>query len=232
MSDTYLTLPSDAGNSGKNLALVSKQQGADTVHMHVTVSEWREPPVGVFRTGLTAASGQALAVTANNGTSTGLLWITNPSTSTKKVRIRKIDAMFNVLGATTLTTWPRIVAQRFTWTGTPSGAALLPAILDGEDIALAAVADFRSAVTGLTVSLVANAFVALCMPPVLQLAGTAANIAPLDSVKIPMFDADYEDEFIVLMPGQGLVIYQADAGGASTETRKIMLRITHDEVSI
>lgn len=226
-NDTFIRLPSDSGNLGQKTAVQQRTQGADTVTIPKFIVERELVVTEVFRVSGVALT--ALSVAAHNGTTTGFLWLMNPSASTRTLRIRRISMQYNIIGVTTLTTIPRIVAQRFTWTGTPSGAsvAAAPTWLSAD----VSQADIRTAMTGLTISLI-TPIVLTDIPPMAQVAGVAAVFESTPTVRSEMIDADgAEDEWIVLTPGQGLVIYQADAGGATTETRRVLPIIVFDEVN-
>jgi hypothetical protein len=225
--DTYIHLPVETGNTGKKTAVVQKTQGADTVVLPRFVPDRAESVVAVFRV---ATLLTALLVAAQNGTSTAIAWFMNPTGSGRTIRIRRISNQYNFIGVTTLTTLPRIVAQRFINAGTPAGTQLLGVNVDGSD-ATTSIADIRTTNTGLTHALTANTILAADMPPMAQVSGTAAVFETSPTVRSEMIDADSsEDEWIRVPPGHGIAIYQADAGGATAETRKIVTNIVWDEV--
>jgi len=226
-TDTYITLPSDSGNLGKKTAAQQRTQGADSVYLQKFIEERAGVVTEVFR--IATITVTQMAVSAQNGTTTGLLWLMNPASSTRTIRIRRISLQYNFIGVTTLTTLPRMVAQRFTWTGDASGASVAAAaVWSSADVTQA---DIRTAMTGLTISLL-TPIVCSDLPPMGQVAGTAAVFETTATVRSEMIDADNaEDEWIVLTPGQGLVLYQADAGGATTETRRVLPTIVYDEVN-
>jgi hypothetical protein len=225
-ADTFIQLPVETGNTGKKLKVQSRTQGADTVHAHYTIPQREGVVVDVFS--LASMVLTALSLTAHNGTTTGFLWITNPAASAKNLRIRRASLMYNFIGVTTLTTIPRMLLQRFTWTGTPSGASLAATAI--EDVSNVTVADIRTASTGMTVTLLGSP-VAIDLPPMAQVSGTAATFAMNPTIRSEMVDTASEDEWIVLTPGQGLVLYQGDVGGATAETRRFVANILFDEVN-
>lgn len=228
MSDQYVTLPSESGNTGKKVSYVQKTINGETVVVPRTINERSGQVAGVFRATSTL---QSVSVAAQNGTSTGFCWLVNDSGNTKSIRIRRLSLQYNFIGVTTLTTLPRIVLQRFTKTGTPTGAQTLGVNIDGNSV-VAAVVDIRTAVTGMTVSLTANTIMAASLPPQGQVAGTAAVFETTPTYNFEMLDAEsVEDQWIVIPPGQGLVMYQADAGGATTDTRRFVYNIVWDEIS-
>lgn len=228
MSDQYVTLPSESGNTGKKVSYVQKTINSETVVVPRTVNERSGEVAGVFRATSTL---QSVSVAAQNGTSTGFFWLVNDAGNTKSIRLRRLSLQYNFIGVTTLTTLPRIVLQRFTKTGTPSGAQTLGANIDGSS-AVAAVADLRTAVTGMTVSLTANTVLVASLVPQAQVSGTAAVFETTPTYNFELIDAESaEDEWIVIPPGQGIVMYQPDAGGATTDTRRFVYNLVWDEIN-
>lgn len=228
MSDQYVQLPSESGNTGKKVSYVQKTINSETVVIPRTVNERYGEVAGVFR--LTSTL-QSVSVAAQNGTSTGFFWLVNDAGNTKTIRIRRLSLQYNFIGVTTLTTLPRMVIQRFTKSGTPSGAQTLGVNIDGASV-VAAVADLRTAVTGMTVSLTANTVLAASLPPQGQVSGTAAVFETTATYNFEMLDAEsVEDQWITIPPGQGIVMWQADAGGATTDTRRFVYNLVWDEIS-
>lgn len=225
----YVQLPSDSGNSGKKVRTQTRVVGADTVHHHFMVPIREAAVLGVYK--LFSAI-QSVQASAQNGTSTGFLWLHVPSSVTgKKVRIRRVWSSHAVTNTTANPTLPRLMAQRFTFTGAASGASVTLTKMDSGYPT--PVLDVRSASTGLTVSLVASAFVGGTLIPPTITAGTAASFVTQTIPDQFLFNSvsDTEDDFLVLAPGEGVVIYQPDAGTAS-DSRRFTLNIVHDEVDV
>lgn len=120
-------------------------------------------------------------------------------------------------------TAPRIVASRFSFTGTASGAAVTPARIDAA--MPAPITDWRTAVTGMTVT----------MGEVLGSAGIVGALTAVGSYEPTNNDiikpADAEDEWIVIKPGNGLVLWQ-DIAGTTSDTRKFNPTIVIDEIDV
>jgi hypothetical protein len=225
MPNTFIRLPEEAGNTGQKVAYVSEVQGADTVLRPKVIIDREESVVGVFRAISTLQSVQAAA---QNGTTTGFFWLINGSASGRNLRIRRLSLQYNFIGTTTLATLPRIILQRITFAGTPTGAPVLGVNIDGSSVTTA-VGDLRTASTGLTVTLTANTQLAAALPPIAQVSGTAASYETTPTLRSELIDADAsEDLWIVVPPGQGLVMYQVDAGTAS-DTRRFLYNVVWDE---
>lgn len=159
---------------------------------------------------------QAAAQTANTG---GFLWVHNPS-STISLALRRSNFVSAPAAATAFATSPRIAWRRFTSTGTPSGAALTPS--KGATAHAAATHSVRSAITGLTVTEVADVFA--YMPIVVV---TAVGATP------PAYqDWNPEDDgMIILAQNEGLVLRQLDAGTAS-DTRRFAVNFAVEEFTL
>lgn len=213
----YVQLPLDTGNTGKKVRTQSRVVGADTVHEHFFV------PISVRKlTGLYFASNAVLSVqaSAQNGTATAHWWFQVPSGASVRARIRRLEIGIGITATTTMPTAPRIVLNRYTFTGTASGATVTPAKRNSGDATN--VADMRTAVTGMTVSMVA-AMVARIIPGApLTTSGWGMPWANL------RWDPSNEDEFIDLAAGEGVLLYQPDAGTAS-DTRRMSCTLVWDE---
>lgn len=214
-----VVLPLDTGNTGKKMRTQSRVVGADTVHEHFFIKGRQAEVLGVYRMAMAQFTVQAAA---QNGTSTGFLWAHVPSAvSNKKVRIRKIR--INSANSTVLATptAARVAISRITFTGTASGAS---AGTPGKNDATypASIFDLRTAVTGLTVSLVAL----LAVAPIIQCVTAVGAVAPRDS---EIVDTSEEDDWIVLAPGEGLAFWQ-DVAGSTSDTRKININLVWDEI--
>ncbi len=208
-------LPLDTGNTGKNIRTQTRVVGADTVHEHFFVPISARSKLGIY---FTDSGLQTVQAAAQNGTSTGFLWLINPIGSTVKISLKRVDIDFQISAASAFLTNPRIAFSLFTFTGTPSGAAITPAKRDSTDSA--AQGSLRSAMTGLTIALGQIAFAML--PPVVM---TAVGYAePFESTWAPF----NEEDWIVLRPGEGVVCYQPEAG-TSLDTRKLLIDLVWEE---
>lgn len=220
--DAKIQLPTDSGNTGPNVRTRSRVVGANTVHEHFFVQSTSGAILGVYSGQLSLQSVQAAA---QNGTSTGFLWMHVPTAVTgKKARIRYIVLQHQISSATAMVSNPRIALARFTFTGTASGASITSGKIDSSNPS--AVFDLRTAATGLTVTL--GAVLSANLPPVLVQA-TAAAITVCPTVDTLLWRDGSEEDFLVLAPGEGAVIYQPDAGTAA-DARKFIGSILWDEV--
>lgn len=224
-----IILPSDAGNTGAKTPTMTRTIGSDTVHVPLFIKEYKEVVKGVYRASMTLQSVQAAA---QNATSTGFLWISCPSAvTTRAMRIRKLELQINHSASTTMPTVPRIGLARFTFTGTASGATLAGAKID-PDSANPSI-DMRTAVTGMTVTLntdPGSLLNSVLVPPMHNV--TAAGLLFMPSVAQSLVDiAAQEDEWPMIKAGQGLVLYQLDAGTAA-DTRRFTASIMWDEIEL
>ena len=142
--------------------------------------------------------------------------------SGKKVRIRKIrmESASGTLLATPSA--PRVAVSRFTFSGTASGAQVSG--LKNDSNYPTHVADLRTAVTGLTVSLVG-------VIGVLGIAQALTAVGAMAPASIEFIDADNEDEWIVLVPGEGIALWQ-DVAGTTSDTRKLNINLIWDEIDV
>lgn len=228
-----IILPSDGGNTGAKTPTMSRSQGADVVEMPVFIPERKEIVKGVYRTALPLQSVQA---SAQNGTTTGFLWMFCPAAVTNRaMRLRRAKLSFQHSAVSAaMQTIPRIGLSRFTFTGALSGATVAGAKIDPDSPNPSI--DMRTASTGGTVVLntdPGSLLASVIVPPTLLL-GTLPTSA---LIAIPNFEQDLisiaaeEDEWPMIKSGQGLVISQLDAATAS-DLRRFSLDILWDEIEI
>lgn len=169
--------------------------------------------LGIYMANALAASTVTLAADAATA---GRFWLVNTS-STIAVAIRRVA--FNSVSGTaliTLTT-PNFTLERVTFTGTPSGATVTPALRDSTDAA--ATGSIRTASTGMSLTAGATAM-SFQVHSVLTAVG---ETRPVDQVWTPL-----EDERIVLRQNQGVVLRQATAGTLA-DTRSVRVDIIWEE---
>jgi hypothetical protein len=226
-------LPSDAGNTGAKTATMDRTQGADTVSLPLVIQERKEVVKGVYRGALAVQSVQA---SAQNATSTGFLWITCPAAvTTRAIRLRRAKLSFAHSAVTAaMPTIPRIGLARFTFTGTASGATFAGAKLDPDSANPSG--DFRTAVTGMTVTLntdPGSLLASVIAPPTLiQTALPTTGLIVMPNIENDLISIEaQEDEWPLIKAGQGLCIYQLDAGTAS-DLRRFSLDILWDEIEL
>jgi hypothetical protein len=216
-----LILPDDSGNTGKKIRTQTRVIGADTVHEHFYVPVSICRIMGIYHANIPLYT---VANSAQNGTSAAIGWLQVPAAATVNARVRMMSVSHTNAVATAIdhATAPRIAFQRATFTGTPSGAVITSAKRATTDNA--AQCDIRTASTGLTISLVANALVWASLCPGVDITTSGVYNSFLREEWRPMV----EDEFIDLAPGEALAIYQIDAGTASDQ-RRALVNICWDE---
>lgn len=224
-----IILPSDAGNTGAKTPTMTRVIGSDTVHVPLFIKEYKEVVKGVYRASMALQSVQA---SAQNATSTGFLWVSCPSAvTTRAMRIRKLELQINHSASTTMPSVPRIGIARYTFTGTASGATLAGAKID-PDSANPSI-DLRTAVTGMTVTLntdPGSLLNSVLVPPMHNVTAAGLLFAPSVPQYLVDISAD-EDEWPMIKAGQGICLYQLDAGTA-TDTRRFTASLTWDEIEL
>jgi hypothetical protein len=216
---TFIQLPADSGNTGKKVQAQQEVVGADTVLAHYFIQ--RSAKKIVSRWGFVSAlnSVQASAHANNTG---GFLWIQVPIGSAIRCRLRKLALQITSVLEVDYLTAPRIALTRFTFTGTASGATVGQSRVavsapTGGAADAAPVAQVRTAITGMTCTYEAGYYWS-AMVPVLGL--TTSGMFWADSRQV--LDPNDEDEFLDFGPGEGLVIWQPDAGTASDGRRFVV----------
>lgn len=226
---SIVTLPNDAANTGAKTPAVTKTQGADQVKVPMMIHDRYETVKGVYRAAMPIQSVQA---SAQNATSTGFLWITCPAAlTTRAIRLRKLELSFQHSASTTMPTLPRIGLARFTFTGTASGATLAGAKVDPD--ADNPSVDMRTAVTGMTVTLntdPGSLLSTVVVPAMHNVTAAGLLFACTDVQQLVNLQAD-EDEWPMIKAGQGLVLYQPDAG-TTTDTRRFGVSMLWDEIEL
>jgi hypothetical protein len=217
-----IQLPDDTGNAGKKVRTETKSIGGITVHEHFMV-----PTVGMTVLGkyFFSSTQQTVAAAAQNATSTGFFWLQMPVAATATALIRSVNADYNLVGTTAFPTAPVISFSKFTFTGTASGASVtaLPYKTGGTVNQMIV----QTAVTGMTVTVV-NDFGALSIP------GLATAVGAFGGSKqiIPKSPIAYERGMdLEIGPGEGIVIYQTQAGSGS-DTRKFVVQLEWLELDL
>lgn len=217
---SYIQLPSDSGNLGKKVRTRTRTVGADSVLEHVFSLETARSRLGIYY----AASGTlTVPIAVQNGTTTGLFWLYNPIASGRNMAVRRLatQIQFTVTTAVDLTV-PRLAFSLFTFTGAGSGAQVTPAKRASGD--QAPVGNLRTASTGLTVTL--GAMIKSDFPPILPTASSATIQANMP----PTISNDWdppEEEQPILLPGEGIVCWAADA--STTANRRTSTDLIWEE---
>ncbi len=211
-------LADDASNLGKRVRTQDRLVGATQVHEHffIPISQRSKR---VFHYSPTAL--QALTAAAQDGTTTAYWWLQNPVGNAWDLIIRKLVAQFGTTNVLT-STIPRLVCQRFTFASTASGASVTPA---RRKTAEAPNAFLRTAPTGMT-ALTLTEIIASHIVPQMHAAGQV--FAPPPFVW-PEDHDPFEDDDVILTPGEGAVLYQADAGTTS-DPRRFVYTLRAEEV--
>jgi hypothetical protein len=205
-TETDVRLALDTGNTGKRVRTQSRVIGANTVHIHYFIPQSLRSKT-VFHYSPAQQSVQAVA---QDAVASGFFWLQNPAASGVDLVVRKMTLIFGTTNVATVTA-PRIVLARFTFTGTPSGPVTTPA---KRKTAEANAADMRMAMTGMVITL--GALIASFIVPQMQAAGQ--TFAPPPQVW-PVDHDPFEDDDVILVPSEGALLYQPDAGTASDPRR-------------
>lgn len=216
----YIQLPLDTGNTGKKARTQTRIVGANTVHEHFFVPISARGRTGVY---YTHSGVLTIPIAAHNGTTTGHFWLQNPVGSAIKAAIRRLREaiQFTVTSAVDVSV-PRTLYSLFTFTGVASGAILTAGKRDSTDAA--AVANVRTASTGMTVTL--GQPIRAVLPPIVATASSATIQANMPPAIYAPWDLD-EDEMPVLRAGEGVVCWAAD--GSTTANRRLIADLIHEE---
>lgn len=213
-------LPLDTGNTGKKVRTQTRVVGADTVHEHYFVPASVRENKGFYH----VHSGVlTIPTSAHNGTTSGHLFLFNPIGSTVKAAVSRIRSNWQMVAGAIDLTVPRQLYSRFTYTGTPSGASLTPAKRRTSDAN--AQVNVRTAMTGMTISLVATIRSSL-LPPIIVTASSATIQVVLPVNPVEEWDIA-EAEQIELVAGEGIVLWSADA--STTANRRMVTDIIWEE---
>ena len=185
----------------------------DTFHHDVVVTRDDRNDTGIYlvQTGAHVVQAAAHAATA------GFWFLINPVGATTLLALRRVEFMSQLGSALLTPTSPRIQLERFTFTGTATGAVVAPA--SANSAFPAATGSLRTANTGLTITSGAAVFAFL---PIAS--ATAAGYVPATA-------ADYLPEGNaqpVLAAGQGLILRQPDPG-TTADTRRFLTNIAFEE---
>lgn len=214
---SMIQLPNDSGNTGKKVRSQTRVVGADTVHEHFFIATSARSKLGGYK-----ANSGVLTVPAavTNGTTTGYFWFSNPVGSARIIAVRRIYTVinFNALAVDLLVGELRF--SRNTFTGVGSAGLITAAKRDSADSA--AVAELRTASTSMSVSLVATIYSQLY--PTMDLATGGAGHW---NAQADWWDADEEDEQLILRAGEGISCWHAAAVTAAN--RRMIVNLAWEE---
>ena len=162
-------------------------------------------------------SGNLIIQATAHAATAGFFWLINPVGNTKNIKLRRVECQTQITTALVTLTAPRINIERMTFTGTSSGAQITPTKIETSQPNATGL--LITASTGLTPSAGAIAYSFL---PVMAITAVGAQVPVMLEYEPP------EEAMIVLVPGEGIVCRQADAGTAS-DTRKLIINLAWQE---
>lgn len=217
-TDNYVALPLDTGNTGKKVRTKESVVGANTVEEYFFIPSSERQQAGNYKFTVGA---QAIPSAVQNGTGTGLMYLINPLSSGVNVSLDTLTLKHNfttTVAADSIA--PVLRLSRFTFTGTLTASAITPAKRKAADAAAQAL--LSSAMTGLTITLGAAIYEWIGMVND-SATGTGGHwLAQTDTM-----DTNGEDDEIVLVPGEGIVLWSTFA--VTTANRKIAVNGTWKE---
>src|SRR5262245_37016520 len=166
-----------------------------------------------------SSSGVVAIVASAHGATAGFWWLTNPVGSGIKAIVRRLTFEHSAIAAAAANT--RVTVERMTFTGTTSGGQIT--VIQRLSSDPVAVCIPLSATTGLTPATVNSNAVGYTTwsPPVITAAGV---LTPVEDTWWPL----NEDSLPIILPGEGLVVRQPDAGVAS-DPRKMVVSCEWEE---
>lgn len=212
----YVQLPADS--TGKKLRTYDKGPAG---HDQYVVPTSDRTVAGLYYVHTGAHVVQA-AADASTGLA-GRWWLLNPVGSSVLMALERVHFMSQLGSALATPTSPRLVLERFAFTGTASGASVTAAKRQATDAT--ATGTLRTAATGLTIT---GSAVGAAVISFLPCAGaTAAGYsAPGESLWYP----DEENQ-VILAAGEGFICRQADAGTTS-DTRRFVTNLSWSEFTM
>jgi hypothetical protein len=212
-----IQLPLDTGNTGKKKRTQTRVVGANTVHEDFVVISDPRDVINSFK----ANSAQiTIPAAAQNGTTTGLLWVYNPVSSAVVMQISQLHVMSQFVALAVDLLAGDLRCSRFTFTGVNSGAQVTPAKVDTAKAAN--VGQVATAWATAVATLVATVDATLLQTMDL-VTGGAGHWNPMED----KFDASGEHEEFLLRPGEGLVFWNASA--VTTANRRVLISAAWDE---
>jgi hypothetical protein len=219
---TAITLPSDTGNSGKNVRTQTRVVGAVTVHEHFFIPIMQEEFTGKY---FWSSTQQTAVAAAQNATATGFFWLQLPTAATVTAIVRRISADANASSALATPTAPRLSFSKFTFTGTASGASVAPVPFKSAGAANQMIV--RTAPTGMTITVVGDVG-QFAIPTAETAAGTIWAHKEVLARNPQAFTRGFDLE---IAPGEGLAIWQSTAGTVA-DTRTFGLQIEWQEMDL
>lgn len=212
-----INLPLDTGNPGKKVRTQLRTVSGTPVHEHFFIPISDRNVLGSYK-----ASSGTLTVPAavHNGTTTGFLWLMNPVGSAVKIAVKRISWNIQFIALAVDLLGGELRFNLNTFTGTGSAGLITPAKRDSTDAA--AVGNFRTASTGMAVTLGA-AINGTQYPTMDLITGGAGHWNPEWNHLIP----DAEQDEIILRAGEGISIWHAIA--VTTANRRLFVNVGWEE---
>lgn len=214
MADDFIQVAADG--VGAKVRTRARTIGANAIEEQYVILQ-RE---AVRACGYAVHTGAHLILATADAATVGRWWLINPVGSAVLIALRKVSFQSQLGSALATVTSPRITLERFTFTGTASGATVTVALRRTGDAA--PVGSVRTASTGLT--LTAGGAVQAFLPVA---CGTAVGFTNPSSDEY----APYDDDVIVLGAGEGIVCRQPDAG-TTADTRRFVTNLYVEEFTL
>lgn len=220
--DAFVQLPDDSTNIGDKMRTQTKVVGGQIVAEHFYVPS---PGLTIPGSYNYQSGNKAVQAAAQDGTTTGFVWLQNPTGSTITALIREIMATLSANAATAAPSAPILTYQKFTFTGIASGAQEI-----AEPAQTAMTVNqmlIRTAITGMTPTL-RNNVGRIVVPAIL----TAVGVYGGQYVVMPRNPMAWQRGMdLEIAPGEGLVIYQVGVGTAS-DPRTFSTSVKWDEIDL
>jgi hypothetical protein len=215
-TDQVIVLPLDTGNTGKMVRAKQSVVGANTVIEYFFIPSSERDSLGNYKF---TTGAQAIPIAVHTGITgaapTGFMFLINPLTSTIKIAIDRLTLKHNF--STTLAVdliAPIIRLSKITFTGTLSAATITPVRAKTAAPAPQGLLSLLS--SGLTVTNVGAAYEWIGDTMDLVTGGAGHWSAQSDE-----WNPQGEDDEIILLPGEGVVVWSTLA--VTTANRKLII---------
>lgn len=203
------TLPSAVSADNDRADVITDRFG----RVYVVVTDTPEALLGAYF----FHTGAHLVLASADGSTSGRWFLQNPVGSSVTCRVKRVTFRSQLGSALVAVTSPRITIERYTFTGTASGASITAAKRRTADAANTVV--MRTANTGMTLSAVA---IVTAFLPVASATAVGYN-TPGEAAWEPL-----GGDVLELAPGEALVCRQPDAG-TSSDTRRFVTTVYTEE---
>lgn len=209
----FIQLPVDTGNTGKKKHTIRRTIGANSVDEDVIVIGEARDITGAY---MVASPPIVIPALAQTGVATGLLWIYNPVANTKVMQLSRVTIMHQFVALAVDLLAGDLRCSRFTFMGVNAGAQLTVGKVHSAGSAPAGqvATAWSIAVATLVATLEASFLQTMDL-----ITGGAGHWNPMQDE----FIANNKDEQITLLPGEGLVIW--NASGVTTGNRRSIVNV-------